>query len=121
MSPLWKFGKNLKAGINELIEQFSLSEALNLVGYDPYSILIFPHEDEKESRIRRTYFMQECHKRGLLYYGIHMPTASHGDEELDFTLQIFSEVIPLFAAGFQANDFSNRLEGDVIEPIFRIR
>ena len=118
---LWKFGKNLKAGINELIEQFSLSEALNLVGYDPYSILIFPHEDEKESRIRRTYFMQECHKRGLLYYGIHMPTASHGDEELDFTLQIFSEVIPLFAAGFQANDFSNRLEGDVIEPIFRIR
>jgi len=118
---LWKFGGKLKSGINNLIEQFSLSEAIQLVGYDPYSIMTFPHDDEKESRTRRSYFMQECHKRGLLYFGIHMPTASHGDLELEFTLKVLSEVMPMFASGYQANDFSKRLEGEIIEPIFRKR
>ena len=50
-----------------------------------------------------------------------MPTASHGDLELEFTLKVFSEVMPMFASGYQANDFSKRLEGEKIEPIFRKR
>jgi len=118
---LWEYGGNLKAGINDLIGQFGLSDALELVGYDPYSILTFPHSDEKESRVRRTYFMQECHKRGLLYFGIHMPTAAHGDKELEFTMKVFAEVVPMYAAAFQANDFADRLEGKAVEPIFRNR
>ena len=83
--------------------------------------MTFPHDNEKESRTRRSYFMQECHKWGLLYFGIHMPTASHGDLELEFTLKVLSEVMPMFASGYQANDFSKRLEGEIIEPIFRKR
>ena len=82
---------------------------------------MFPCDDDEESRVRRTYFMQECHRRGLLYFGIHMPTASHGEKELNFTRDVLSEVVSLFALRYQANDFRQHLEGEVIQPIFRKR
>ena len=65
--------------------------------------------------------MQECHKRGLLYYGIHMPTACHREAELEFTLDVFREVMPLFAQVYQSNNFAEKLEGLTTEPIFRKR
>ena len=63
--------------------------------------------------------MQECVKRRLLYFCSHIPTAAHGRKEIDFTLEVFSEVMPLFAAAHQAGNVASRLEGDVIEAIFR--
>lgn len=116
---VWNYGKRLGEGVCDIINHCALNDALTLVGYDARSILGFPHEDEAQGRLRRSYFMQECHKRGLLFFGSHLPTAAHGEEELKFTLDVYGEVIPLFAAAYQANDFEQRMEGQVVEQIFR--
>jgi glutamate-1-semialdehyde aminotransferase len=116
---IWDYGRRLSAGIRNLIDQYALGDALELVGYDARSILAFPHADEEQSRLRRSYFMQECHKRGLLFFGPHLPTAAHGDTELDFTLKVYDEVMSLFAVVYQADDFARRMEGEIVEPIFR--
>lgn len=116
---VWAYGSRLTEGINQLTDRYGLAKDLSLVGFDARSILGFPHEDEAESRLRRSYFMQECHKRGLLFFGVHLPTASHGDDELTFTLDIYDEVFAKFAAALQADDFAKRMEGKVVEPIFR--
>ena len=113
------YGKKLNDGIRSLIERSALGDALSLVGYDARSILAFPHDDEAVGRLRRSYFMQECHKRGLLFFGSHLPTASHGEKELAFTLDVYSEVFGRFAAAYQADDFAGRMEGEIVEPIFR--
>ena len=42
-------------------------------------------------------------------------------EEFEFTMKVFADVVPMFAAAFQANDFADRLEGKAVEPIFRNR
>lgn len=114
-----KVGSALIDGSRALVEQYGLKKVIQLVGYPPRSLMVFPHEDERETRLRRTFFLQECVKRGLLYYGVHVPTASHRDREVQFTLDVFSEVMPLFAAAYQAGDFADRLEGECVEPIFR--
>ncbi len=116
---IWNYGEKLSAAIHGLIDRHALGEALELVGYDARSILTFPHDDEAVSRLRRSYFMQECHKRGLLFFGVHLPTAAHGDEELAFTTDVYGEVFALFAAAYQADDFAARMEGEIVEPIFR--
>ncbi|MBL6932632.1 MAG: aminotransferase class III-fold pyridoxal phosphate-dependent enzyme [Rhodospirillales bacterium] len=114
-----EYGKKLNDGIRTMIEQYALKDAIGLVGFEARSILSFPNDDEALSRLRRSYFMQECHKRGLLFFGAHLPTDAHGEEELAFTLKVYSEVFPLFAAAYQGNDFADRMEGEVVEPIFR--
>jgi hypothetical protein len=38
---------------------------------------------------------------------------------VEFTINVFSEVMPLVAAAFQAGDFADRITGLPVEPIFR--
>jgi glutamate-1-semialdehyde aminotransferase len=116
---VWDFGGRLSRGIRERIERYGLDGTIGLVGYDARSIMTFPHEDEAEMRLRRSFFMQECHKEGLLFFGVHLPTASHGDDELEFTLAVYDRVMATFASAFQADDFVARMDGPIVEPIFR--
>ncbi len=118
----WDYGRNLTKIINGLIVKNNLEEDIKLVGYDVRSILTFPHEDELQSRIRRSFFMQESVKRGLLFYGVHLPTFAHQREELEFSEAVYGEVIELFASLINKGGSSlvrEHLEGPIIEPIFR--
>ena len=116
---IWRVGQRLIDGLNALLRDNGLETAAMCLGLAPRSVLAFPHADEYQSRVRRTYFMQECVKRGLLYFCSHIPTVAHGEDELEFTFQVFGEVVPLFAAAHRANDFPARLESEVVEAIFR--
>ena len=115
----WRIGDTLISEITKLIDQNSLGNAAKIIGYGVHSILTFPHDDEYQARLRRTYFMQECLRRGLLFFGSHNLTASHDENEIKFTLTVYEEVMQLFAIAHQADDFENRLNGPCIEPIFR--
>lgn len=115
----WRVGKSLRAGLDDLIERYGLQDVVRLTGLPVRFIVTFPGCDEREALIRRSYVMQECVKRGLLYFGHHNICFAHDEPEIDFTLRIFSEVMPLVAAAYQAGDFRARLEGASVEPIFR--
>lgn len=113
------YGGRLYKALGSLIARNGVGEAMRLVGLESRSILVFPDADEYQSRLRRSYFMQECHKRGLLFFGPHLPTAAHRDEELSFTMEVYEEVVPLFARALAADDFAAQMEGEIVEPIFR--
>ena len=119
VSLIWKYGNNLLQGIQELINDNGLNKSVKTIGYGFRSIIDFTGEDEAEVLLRRSYFMQECVKRGLLYSCLNLPSLSHKTEELNFTLETLSEVFSLFSLAEQANDFKNRLDGPSIEAIFR--
>ncbi len=116
---IWKTGDALLAEISDLIEKHQLGNVLQTHGYGVRSVLAFPHADEAQSRIRRSYFMQECVKQGLLYYGVHMPSSAHGEREIKFTLNVLSDVFQRFAEITKHDNFSLALEGPVVEPVFR--
>jgi glutamate-1-semialdehyde aminotransferase len=113
------YGDRLLSGIRKAVAANGLQKEIVAVGYPARSLLTFPHADERQSRIRKTFFMQECVKRGLLYFAAHVPTAAHGDDELRFTLDTMDEVLGLFARAYQADDFESRLAGPPVEPVFR--
>jgi len=115
----WTMGGNLRAGLDDLIERYGLQDVIRLTGLPVRFIMTFPGCDEREALVRRSYVMQECVKRGLLYFGQHNLCFAHAQPEIDFTLGIFSQVMPLVAAAYQAGDFLARLEGAPVEPIFR--
>lgn len=116
---IWSFGQQFVDMVRGLLERHGISDAAKLLGFPPRSVLAFPHADQQEGLLRRSYFMQECVKRGLLYFCSHIPCTAHGPAELEFTRRVFEEVVPLFAAALHANDFAARMEGLPVEPIFR--
>jgi glutamate-1-semialdehyde aminotransferase len=119
LSHIERYGERLMAEMNALIETYGLQSELKVLGYPVRSVLSFPHDDEQETRVRRSFFMQECVKRGLLYFGSHVPCYAHGDRELEFTVEVLQKVMPMFAAAHQQNDFADRLEGQCVDAIFR--
>jgi glutamate-1-semialdehyde aminotransferase len=116
---LWHVGQQLMDGIGKLIAEHKLQDSVRCLGYAPRSVLAFPHDDEYQTRVRRTFFMQECVKKGLLYFCSHIPTLSHGEREIAFTLDVLADVMAQFARGLQAGNLESRLEGPVVEAIFR--
>jgi glutamate-1-semialdehyde aminotransferase len=115
----WRIGGILQDALNELIARYGLGEVVRIMGLPVRSVLTFPNCDEPEMLLRRSFVMQECVKRGLLYFGSNNICLAHNEPELSFTIDVFSEVMPLVAAAFQRGDFASRLEGLPVEPIFR--
>ncbi len=113
------YGERLIAGLQIIINDNGLNDVVKPVGMGVRSVLTFPHANDEEMLARRTFFMQECVKRGLLYFCLHLPCVAHGKEELEFTLKVFSDVMPLFALAHQKQDFTQRLEGPCVEAVFR--
>jgi len=119
LSHIWTVGEKLKSGLSDLTARYGLNEVVRIVGQPVRSVMTFPGCDEREALLRRSFVMQECVKRGLLYFCSHVPCFAHGEGEIRFALDVFEEVIPLVATAFQANDFAQRLQGVPVEPIFR--
>ena len=115
----WKYGTDLISGIRQSAAAHGLEDVIEVIGQEVRSVMTFPHVDEKEMRVRRTYFMQECVKRGLLYFCAQLPCAAHGEAELNFTLGVINEVMPLFAQAIRSNYVSKHLEGPCVDAIFR--
>jgi glutamate-1-semialdehyde 2,1-aminomutase/spore coat polysaccharide biosynthesis protein SpsF len=115
----WRIGQQLYDGLSDLIARYGLADVMKVMGYPVRSVIAFPGCDEQEARIRRSFVMQECVKRGLLYYCYHNISFSHNEPEIQFTLDVLAEVMPLVAAAYQARDFAARMEGPPVEPIFR--
>jgi glutamate-1-semialdehyde aminotransferase len=115
----WSVGEALCKGLTEIISSNGLNEVVRIVGLPARSVMSFPNCDESQMLLRRSFVMQECVKRGLLYFGSNNICLSHSDAELEFTLGVFAEVMPLAAAAYQANDFAARMEGLPVEAIFR--
>ena len=115
----WQVGERLRDGLTDVIARCGLSEVMRILGFPIRSVMVFPGCDEDEARLRRSFVMQECVKRGLLYFCSHIPCFAHGEDEIRFTLDVFEEMMPLVAAAFQANDFASRMQGLPVEPIFR--
>jgi glutamate-1-semialdehyde aminotransferase len=115
----WRVGQPLSYGLHELIARHGLDDVVRVVGFPVRSVMSFPGCDEEQVRLRRSFVMQECVKRGLLYFCSNNPCFAHNKPEIKFTLDVFTEVMPLVAAASQENNFADCMEGLVVEPIFR--
>lgn len=115
----WNIGNALCEGLTEIISRNGLNDVVRILGLPARSVMSFPSPDESTTLLRRSFVMQECVKRGLLYFGSNNICLAHNEPELKFALGVFAEVMPLVAAAYQADDFAARMDGLAVEPIFR--
>lgn len=116
---VWRIGGLLLNGVKNLIERHQLTEHVRILGLAPRTVVAFPHSTEAETLKRRTLVMQQCVKRGLLYFCSHLPTLSHGHAEVDFTLSALDHAFAVLSQGIKENRVGDLLEGPPVEAIFR--
>ena len=91
---------------------------VELVGNPPRSALSFG-DPRSSPRALRGLFLQECHKRGVLFGGPMFPTYSHTDADMRQTLEAAAAAFELMGEAHASGDYARYLEGPAPGTVFR--
>ena len=116
---LWKQGQVLQEGYNALAAEFGLEQITRCVGLPPRTVVTFQDEQGAEALVFKSLFQQECLKRGILFSGSQNLCYRHSDEDIATTLAVYREAMAVLAEAVARGDALDRLEGPVVEPVFR--
>jgi len=116
---LWEQGKRLKNGYDELAKEYGLSQSTECIGLPPRTVTQFRNENGKESLVIKSFFQQECLKRGILFSGGHNICFSHSVSDIDYTLRVYRTVMGMLADAIGKGNVAERLEGEPVQPVFR--
>lgn len=118
LEQIWDTGRALRAGLSVLGEQAAFE--LRLVGNPPRSAMTFaeqpggaPHD------LLRAIFLQETHKRGVLFGVPIFPTHAHSEDDVRHTLDAVAAAFERMDRACASGDFSAQLEGMAPGAVFR--
>jgi glutamate-1-semialdehyde aminotransferase/spore coat polysaccharide biosynthesis protein SpsF (cytidylyltransferase family)/predicted dehydrogenase len=114
-------GRLLQEGLNAMAKQGGLQDRVKCVGYPFWSLIRFLDSEGKDSLLVRSLFSQECVKRGVLLLATHNMTAAHDPLAIEQTLRVYAEVCKTVAHWLSEDRPEKYLEGEMIQPVFRVR
>lgn len=112
-----KQGAKLKDGYNKIAETLGM-DYTKASGYNWRSIISF---DAKvgDPLILKSLVQQEMIKRGVLWGGFHNMSFSHSDEDIEYTLKAYEQVLPILKKAVEENNVKDLLRGKPVQPVFR--
>jgi len=111
-------GKLLKDGYNKICEDLGIQHYTKCVGYDCRSMITFDPSAGNPLELK-SYVQQELIKRGILWSGFHNMCFSHSDEDINYTLNAYQEVLELLKTTLSENNITASLKGKPVEAVFR--
>ena len=116
---LWEQGLKLKDGYNVLARALGLAGYTECIGLAPRTLMTFKDDTGAESLLLKSYFQQECIKRGILFSGSQLVCFSHSDADIDYTLRVYRTALELLAEAIASGNVEQRLAGEPVAAIFR--
>jgi glutamate-1-semialdehyde aminotransferase len=116
---LWRQGQRLRDGFNALARAAGLERHTECVGYPPRTVITFSDPAGGDPAVLKTLFLQEAIRRGVLLGGGMNVSFSHDDDDVATTLAAYEAALGVVAEAVRAGDAAQRLQGRVVEPVFR--
>jgi glutamate-1-semialdehyde 2,1-aminomutase len=113
-----KQGRKLKDGYNQMASELGISSYTKCSGYDCRTIMTFD-ASAGDPLVLKSFVQQEMIKRGILWGGFHNMCFSHTDEDIDYTLKAYADVLPLLKKAVEENNIKELLKGEPVEAVFR--
>ncbi|WP_324035327.1 hypothetical protein [Aeromonas caviae] len=73
------------------------------------------------SWLLKSYFIQELCKRGILSLGSHNLNLAHGEEDVHTLLAVYAEILPALIRLDADKAIHQALDGEPIQPVFKVR
>lgn len=116
---IWEQGQMLLDGVNVMARELGLADKLQAVGLPCRSAIQFLAPSEEETRIWKSLFQQEALRRGILFAGGHNPSFAHREKEIETTLFAYRDAMRILAEALREDNVIERLQGEVVQPVFR--
>jgi glutamate-1-semialdehyde aminotransferase len=110
-------GKKLRLGFDEIVRELNIP-FLSCKGLDCRTMIIFDPSAGNTLALK-SFMQQELFKRGILWGGFHNLSFSHTDDDIDYTLIAYRDVLKFVKKVVEENTVLNNLRGEIIEPVFR--
>ncbi|MBS7564931.1 aminotransferase class III-fold pyridoxal phosphate-dependent enzyme [Mucilaginibacter sp. Bleaf8] len=113
-----QLGGRLKDGYNQLAIELGMDQYTRCIGFNCRTMVTFTPQAGNGLEVK-TLMQQEMIKRGILWAGFHNLSYSHTDEEVDYTLQAYRDVLSIVKEAIESGDIKSYLKGEVLEAVFR--
>ncbi len=110
-------GKILKDGYNKITSGLGLGYT-KCIGYECRSLITFDAKAGNPLEMK-SLVQQEMIKRGILWGGFHNMSYSHNDDDINYTLKVYEDVLPILKKAVDENNVKGYLKGEPVEPVFR--
>lgn len=111
-------GKKLREGYNQIAKELGMDYTA-CVGHDARTIVTFTSKDASNPLEMKSLVQQEMIKRGILWGGFHNMSFSHTDEDIEYTLAAYRDVLPILKKAMDEKNVKGYLKGECVEPVFR--
>ncbi|HWK04658.1 MAG TPA: aminotransferase class III-fold pyridoxal phosphate-dependent enzyme [Puia sp.] len=111
-------GKKLKDGYNAIAAELDIARYTRCIGYDCRSLVSFDASAGNPLELK-SFVQQELIKRGILWSGFHNMSFSHTEEDVEYTLRAYGEVLGLLKEVVSLNTVGASLRGAPVEQVFR--
>ncbi|QKJ28838.1 aminotransferase class III-fold pyridoxal phosphate-dependent enzyme [Mucilaginibacter mali] len=111
-------GALLKDGYNALAIELGMDQYTRCIGFNCRSMVTFTPAAGNGLELK-TLMQQEMIKRGILWAGFHNMCYSHTDQDIEYTLSAYRDVLPLIKEAIESGDIKSYLKGEVLEAVFR--
>ena len=112
-----KQGKKLKDGYNKIAEELIMPYT-KCIGYECRSLITFDASVGNPLEMK-SLVQQEMIKRGILWGGFHNMSFSHTDQDVEYTLKSYRDVLPILKKAVDYKNVLDYLKGEPVEPVFR--
>ena len=110
-------GKKLKEGYNQIAQELKMPYT-KCIGYECRSLMTFDASAGNPLEMK-SLVQQEMIKRGILWGGFHNMSFSHTDEDIEYTLKVYRDVLPILKKAVDEKNVPGYLKGEPVEPVFR--
>jgi glutamate-1-semialdehyde aminotransferase/spore coat polysaccharide biosynthesis protein SpsF (cytidylyltransferase family) len=114
-------GKTIQDGLTVMIRENGLGERIKCIGRPQWSLLKFLDASGNDDIVLKNLFQQEAVKRGLLLLSTHNMTAAHDTVAVQETLEVYAIVLRTISEWLQDPKPTRFIEGDMSQPVFRVR
>ena len=110
-------GERLRAGVEEVVARLGLTGYFQVFGHPSNLVFATRDAERRPSQPFRTLFMQEMVRRGILAPSF-VVTYSHGEAEIDRTIEAVAESLEIYAKGLE-DGVERHLHSRSIKPVYR--
>jgi glutamate-1-semialdehyde aminotransferase/spore coat polysaccharide biosynthesis protein SpsF (cytidylyltransferase family) len=114
-------GRTLQDGLSVLAQEAGLTGQVATIGRPQWSLMKFRNADGSDSALLKNLFQQEAVKRGVLLLATHNLSAAHDHHAIQQTLEAYADVLKTLGAWWNDPDPAVHLEGQMAQPVFRVR
>jgi glutamate-1-semialdehyde 2,1-aminomutase len=121
LSSIERMGSYLLEELNKRISLKKVDKYFYTSGHPSWSFLNIKESEEFNVYEAKTLILQEMFQRGIITLGTHNLSYSHTKEDIDELMRAYDEVLPLVADAIDKKNIKERLNCEVLVPLFKVR